>query len=87
MPTYEQNKKSAEKYLSRMDDIRIRMAKESGLKEAIQAHAASRAESVQAFILRAIRETIYNDTHPHAFDSNKEAMRRMAEQYKKAEGD
>lgn len=70
MPTYEQNKKSAEKYLSRMDDIRIRMSKESGLKEAIQAHAASRGESVQAFILRAIKSTMYTDTHPRTLDGD-----------------
>lgn len=68
MPTYEQNKKSAEKYLSRMDDIRIRMSKESGLKEAIQAHAASNGESVQAFILRAIKTTMRNDAHPRMLD-------------------
>ena len=70
MPTYEQNKKSAEKYLSRMDDIRIRMPKESGLKEAIQAHAASNGESVQAFILRAIKTTMRNDACPHTLDGD-----------------
>lgn len=87
MPTYEQNKKHAEKYLSRMDEIRIRMPKESGLKDAIQAHAENYDKSVQAFILRAIQETMYNDTHKHTFDSSKETMQRMIEQYNKAEGD
>ena len=58
MPTYEQNKKSAEKYLATQDRITIRVSKESGLKEAIQTHAESKGESVQAFIIRAITETI-----------------------------
>ena len=58
MPTYQQNKKAAQKYLAKMDEIRIRMPKESGLKEAIQAHAESKGESVQAFIIRAINEAM-----------------------------
>lgn len=58
MPTYEQNKKSAEKYLATQDRITIRVSKESGLKETIQTHAESKGESVQAFIIRAITETI-----------------------------
>ena len=61
MPTYEQNKKSAEKYLATQDRITIRVSKESGLKEAIHAHAESKGESVQAFIIRAITETIARD--------------------------
>ena len=36
---YEQRKKANEKYLATLDTITIRMPKESGLKEAIQAHA------------------------------------------------
>lgn len=60
-PTYEQNKKSIQKYLAKFDEIRIRMPKESGLKEAIQQHAESKGESVNAFILRAIEETIRRD--------------------------
>jgi predicted HicB family RNase H-like nuclease len=63
MPTYEQNKKSAEKYLATQDRITIRVSKESGLKETIQTHAESMRESVQAFIIRAITETIERDTH------------------------
>ncbi len=55
---YEQRKAANERYLSKMDEIRIRMSKESGLKEAIQAHAESKGESVQAFILRAITQTM-----------------------------
>lgn len=61
---YEQRKAANERYLSKLDEIRIRMAKESGLKEAIQAHAESRGESVQSFILRAIQETMEKDKNP-----------------------
>ena len=59
--SYEQNKKYAEKYLAKMDEIRIRMPKESGLKEAIQDHAKSTGESVQGFIVRAIKEAMVRD--------------------------
>ena len=61
MPTYEKNKKSAEKYLATMDRITIRAPKESGIKEAIQAHADGTGESVNAFILRAIAQTMERD--------------------------
>lgn len=82
---YQQKKKYNEKYLSKMDEIRIRMSKESGLKDAIQAHAEKRGESVQAFILRAVQETMYNDTHPRMMDSDREAMRRAFERFHGAE--
>lgn len=62
MPSYEKNKKYAEKYLAEQDRITIRVSKESGLKETIQAHAETKGESVQAFIIRAITETIDRDT-------------------------
>lgn len=58
---YEQRKAANERYLSKMDEIRIRMSKESGLKEAIQAHAEITGESVQAFIIRAITQTMEQD--------------------------
>lgn len=58
MATYEQNKRSAEKYLSGLDRITIRVSKESGLKDAIQAHAEAGGESVNTFILRAINEAM-----------------------------
>lgn len=61
MPTYEQNKKSAEKYLAALDRITIRVSKESGLKQSIQEHAEETNESVNAFIIRAIAETIERD--------------------------
>lgn len=55
---YEQRKKANEKYLATLDTITIRMPKESGLKEAIQAHAEACGESVNAFILRAVAEAM-----------------------------
>lgn len=58
---YQYTKKYTEKYLAKMDEIRIRVPKESGLKESIKAHAESNGESVQAFIIRAIQETMRND--------------------------
>lgn len=70
MAIYEKNKQYAEKYLAKMDEIRIRIPKESGLKSAIQSHAEDRGESVQAFILRAIRETIDRDLHPYILDGH-----------------
>lgn len=55
---YQQRKAANERYLAKMDEIRIRMPKESGLKQSIEEHAAQAGESVQGFILRAIREAI-----------------------------
>ena len=64
MPTYEQNQKSAEKYLANMDRITIRTTKDSALKEAVQAHADIMGESVNAFIIRAITQTMQQDKKP-----------------------
>lgn len=58
---YEQRKAANEKYLATQDRITIRVPKEGGLKEAIQAHAESKGESVQAFILRAIQAQMERD--------------------------
>lgn len=55
---YQYKKKYNEKYLAKMDEIRIRMPKETGLKDTIHAHAERRGESVQAFILRAVQEAM-----------------------------
>ena len=55
---YQQRKKANEKYLAAQDRLTIRVSKESSLKETIHAHAESKGESVQAFIIRAITETI-----------------------------
>ena len=53
-------RKANRKYLGTLDEIRIRI-KQDGTKEKITAHAAARGESVNAFISRAIRETMERD--------------------------
>ena len=58
---YEQRKASNERYLATQDRIVIRVPKEDGLKETITAHADSRGESMQAFILRAILSQMERD--------------------------
>ena len=58
---YEERKASNERYLATQDRIVIRVPKEGGLKEAIQAHADARGESMQAFILRAIQVQMERD--------------------------
>ena len=45
-----------------MDEIRLRMPKESGIKEATQAHAEACGESVNAFLLRAAMEAMERET-------------------------
>lgn len=74
MPTYDTNKKYAQKHLAKMDEIKIRMYKESGLKDAIKAHAEERGESVQAFILRAITETMCRDAACFRLDGDPPKM-------------
>ena len=64
-----------------MDENKLDLTISDATLAAIHAHAAQRGESVQAFILRAISETMYNDTHPRSLDSEREAMRRAFEQY------
>lgn len=56
---YEQRKKSNEKYLATLDEIKVRVPK--GAKKTIKSHAESRGESVNGFINRAINETIERD--------------------------
>lgn len=58
---YEQRKAANERYLATQATIAIRVPKEGGLKEAIQAHADARGESMQAFILRAIQAQMEAD--------------------------
>ena len=54
-------KKANKKYQQeKLDEIKLRVPK--GEKERIQAHAAAGGESTNAFIYRAINETIERDT-------------------------
>lgn len=59
---YQQRKAANERYLATMDTIVIRVPKEGGMKETIRAHADSRCESVQAFVIRAICSQMERDT-------------------------
>lgn len=59
MPSYDYNKEYAKKYLSKLDNITIRLPK--GDKDKIKAHAESMGESVNGFINRAIEETMDRD--------------------------
>ena len=65
---YEQRKQANEKYLSTQDRITIRVSKESGLKDAVQSHADSMGESVQAFIVRAIQAQMERDKQESGAD-------------------
>ncbi len=54
--------KAAKKYLKEsVEDIRIRVPK--GDKVKIQEYAASMGESTNAFVVRAIKETMERDKH------------------------
>lgn len=59
---YQQRKEANERYLAKQDEIRIRVPKESGLKDAITAHAKDKGESVQAFIIRAIQTVMKEES-------------------------
>ena len=46
---------------NKLDRIEIRATKESGFKQTVTEHADKQGESVNAFIIRAVKETIEND--------------------------
>lgn len=52
-------RKATDKYLEKFDEMRVRSPK--GQKAVIQAHCEARGESVNAFINRAITETMERD--------------------------
>jgi len=60
MPKTEAQLRANEKYLEGFEMISFRVKK--GEKEKIIAHASSQGESVNAFLKRAVEETIKNDT-------------------------
>jgi predicted HicB family RNase H-like nuclease len=57
MPTTKAQQRAVNKYMKEnYDEIKVRT--EKGQKDRIKAHAESRGESVNAFINRAISETV-----------------------------
>lgn len=57
MPTSKAQQKAVSKYMkANYDEIKIRIPK--GNRDRIQAHAAAKGESTNAFIYRAINEAI-----------------------------
>lgn len=60
MPVSEAQKKATSKYVKSHYD-RIELKVKSGSKDKISAHAAKHDKSVNAFILRAIRQAMLDD--------------------------
>ena len=61
-PYTEAQARSAKKYLTEtVEDIRIRVPK--GRKTVIKSHSDKMGESMNAFVVRAINETIGRDNH------------------------
>ena len=56
----EAQRKATDKYLEKFDEMRVRVPK--GQKDIVKAHAERRGESLNAFINRAITETMDRDT-------------------------
>jgi len=56
----EAQRKATDKYLEKFDEMRVRVPK--GHKETVKAHAEAQGESLNAFINRAITETMDRDT-------------------------
>lgn len=52
-------RKATDKYLEKFDEMRVRVPK--GQKDIAKAHAESKGESLNAFISRAITETMDRD--------------------------
>ena len=61
MPTTKAQQRAVNKYMKENDD-EIKVRTEKGQKDKIKAHAESRGESVNAFINRAISETMERET-------------------------
>ncbi len=60
MPASKAQQKAVSKYMKEnYDEVKVRVMK--GHRDVIRTHAAARGESVNAFIARAIRETMERD--------------------------
>ena len=56
----EAQRRATNKYLEKFDEMRVRVP--MGQKDVVKAHAEAQGESLNAFISRAIIETIQRDT-------------------------
>ncbi len=56
---YEQRKAANERYLSKFEQIQVRVG--AGMKTKIKEHAEAQGESVNGFINRAINQTMEQD--------------------------
>lgn len=64
MAVSDSQRMASQKYIKeKLDEIKFRVPK--GQREIIQAHAASRGESTNAFIFRAIQEQMKRDKGPN----------------------
>ena len=62
MPASKAQQKAVNKYMRENYD-RVNLTLPKGCKDEVKAHAEARKESVNAFICRAINETIRRDNH------------------------
>ena len=59
MPPSDAQKRASSKYQDKLDTLRFRVPRGEG--EKIKDHAASRGESLNQFVIRAIQEAIEHD--------------------------
>jgi len=59
MALSEAKRRANDKWNKKQDEVKLRMPK--GQKDILRQHATSRGESVNAFVMRAIRETMARD--------------------------
>lgn len=59
MPVSEAQKKAVNKYLQGLDEFKIRLPK--GYKDILKEHTSKTGESINAFVKRAVDETIRDD--------------------------
>ena len=59
MGTSDAQRKARDKWLEKMEDVKFRV--ESGKKALIKAHAEKQGESINAFLNRAVDETMAKD--------------------------
>ena len=71
MPVSKAQQKATNKYISKAYD-RVNLTLPKGQKDEIQAHAAVQGESVNAFINRAINETMERDKAARGPQDSKE---------------